>query len=74
MIVNNTSEEVAVRWKLDAKPFKTFAPGQGLHLFPTKERCRFAKDEDSLVATTASGQTYTYGPPICAREAFVIGR
>ncbi|MBG0816092.1 hypothetical protein [Planomonospora sp. ID82291] len=71
-IVNGTQDTVTVQWKRDTNPFATFAPGEGIDISVPAERCNHPPADDTLIARSASGRSYSYGPPICYGEIWEI--
>ncbi|MFB9721790.1 hypothetical protein [Planobispora longispora] len=72
-IINGTQDTVTVQWKRNENPFATLPPGEGSDMGISAERCSHPPADDTLIARSASGKSYSYGPPICYGETWKIG-
>lgn len=73
-IWNATSETVTVSWYQVSYPWVTIPPKYGKNMgYILDSICDSALTKNSLVATTASGKKFTYGPPVCNGNTWRIG-
>ncbi|MFF4773334.1 hypothetical protein ACFY05_10800 [Microtetraspora fusca] len=71
-IINTTHETVTVRWKSNNRSFVTLNPGERAP-FGFSDKICDGEEVGILVATSETGETYTYGPRICKGESWRIG-
>ncbi|MER6944480.1 hypothetical protein ABT294_10705 [Nonomuraea sp. NPDC000554] len=62
---NRTSETVSVKWLGDANYGRQIPPGESARIAVVSGACLHMGAEDVIVADTASGRRFTFGPPAC---------
>ncbi|MFB4270916.1 hypothetical protein [Nonomuraea sp. GTA35] len=64
-VENRTGEIVTVKWLGDTIHDRQLAPGESVQIPVVSGGCLRNGAEDMIVAETASGRRFTFGPPAC---------
>ncbi|GAA3191832.1 hypothetical protein GCM10010486_71180 [Nonomuraea roseoviolacea subsp. carminata] len=69
---NRTGETVSVKWLGDTNYGRQVPPGESSRIAVVSGACLRNGAKDVIVAETASGRRFTFGPPACKGGKWVL--